>query len=258
MSPASFFVGRTPSVDLPATTNPPPPPSTQPAAPQLAGGNLQSDQMTAPWDQPPQTSQPIGLWCGHPVPAPDLPLLPSIPASAAISRPTSLFPVASAPDTSAAVPQPRPFATAPVAAPSPSYPNPTPLRFLSPYNASTANSTQHRCGFHLGFGLVVRQFVQRAVPAWIATCELVSIALQSRPVVVAGFPWSGTDGIQWVAGCCSRTVTPCMAMYRLAGRVGLIRRESGAESLRARGVRVESRLPTRRVRISGTTMPGRR
>ena len=130
-------------------------------SPVSAGGNLLTAQMTAPWDRPPQTSWPIGLWCGHPDPTPDLPPSPSIPrvkhgagsGPAATSRAT--FPAlgASAPDTSVVVPQPHPFATTPAVAPSPSCPTatPTPMRF--PNTSSIANSTHRQCGFHLGFGL---------------------------------------------------------------------------------------------------------
>ena len=95
-------------------------------SPVSAGGNLLTAQMTAPGDHPPQTSWPIDLWCGHPDPTPDLPPPPSIPEPAAISRATFLALAASTPDTSVVVPQPHPFATAPVMAPSPSRPTATP------------------------------------------------------------------------------------------------------------------------------------
>ena len=69
---------------------------------------------------------PIGQWCGHPFPTPELPPLPSNPAPAATARATFPAPVASEPDTSAVVPQPHPFATAPAVAPSLSCPTATP------------------------------------------------------------------------------------------------------------------------------------
>ena len=47
--------------------------------PAQRGGNLPTAQMTTLWDNPPQTSWPIGLWCEHPDPTPGLPPSPSIP-----------------------------------------------------------------------------------------------------------------------------------------------------------------------------------
>ena len=73
---------------------------------------------------------PIGQWCGHPFPTPEPPPRPSNPAPAATARATFPAPVASEPDTSAVVPQPHQFATAPAALPSPSCPTATPTLLM--------------------------------------------------------------------------------------------------------------------------------
>ena len=119
----------------------------------LSGGDLPTAQKPAPSDRLPRMPRPIGQWCGHPFPTPELPPRPSNPAPAATARATFPAPVASEPDTSAVVPQPHPFATAPAVAPSPSCPTATPTLICSPTNSTTVNSTQRQCGFHLGFGL---------------------------------------------------------------------------------------------------------
>ena len=120
-----------------------------------AGGNPRSARISRLQALPRRRRRPICQWCEHPGPVPGRWPRRSGPGTGAIVRATVLSPGASAPGTSCCAHQPSPTATPPSPALSPSYPSPSSLSLLPVLTLCLPDSSRRKCGFHLGFGLVV-------------------------------------------------------------------------------------------------------
>ena len=126
-----------------------------------AGGNPRSARISRLQALPRRRRRPICRWCEHPGPVPGRWPRRSGPGTGATVRATVLSPGVSALGTSCCAHQPSPTVTPPSPALSPSYPSPSPLSLLAVLMLCLPDSGRRKCGFHLGFGLVLQLRVMR-------------------------------------------------------------------------------------------------